>query len=345
VAQAFLVAVNDPAFRATAAVNGTVTLGSVEMLVSGQMKIAGDESHMAVSVTAPGQPTRTTEMVNAGGRNYQRSDGGLWLMAPEAAEAAEAAGPVTAGLDFTSVREAGTRRVGGSTLVRLEPVGGSSPNPRLFGLTDPSIAGFAGSVEFLATKLGEPAGMTLRGDWSQALDGELVDASMELDILFERIGLWVRIEAPSDAWFIHTSDKLDYSIAMPRGWEATHHPAGDYPAYDMLVGPLRGEVHVIRYDEVSSELTRNHWYQDSAAALEENFGGEVTTWDEGTVGGHPAAIFRTHYETEWGNIFLQQATLLVDGVGWDLNWHSDAGSEEADRRMFEQFLSTFTLGG
>jgi hypothetical protein len=338
-AAAFLAAINDPEFSATATLSGAVEIGDLEMEVNGEMRLSGQDAYTLMKASLPDGTIQSTESISVSGGRYVRQGDGLWMLQPAAGENT---GSVMPGFDFESLREAGTKVVDGQSLVRLLPVGGSDLAPTFFGLADPSVVDFDAELEFFAEPDGTPAVLLATASWEQALRGTPVGAALELRFDFDRIGQWVRIDEPPLVWTTHTSPELGYAMAIPTEWSADHVAATDeYLAYDLLLGPVDGEVHVTKYPDVEAGLPPNAWFQESASWIEQSFGVSLTTWESITVHELPGALFKAHISIEGRELFYQQVTVLGDGVGWDIDWYSRVGAEESDRKMFLDFVSTF----
>jgi hypothetical protein len=340
VAASFMRAINDPAFSASAALTGSVRFGDIETALEGEMRIRGADSYLRLAASVPGAATSEFESVTLGTETFERTDGGLWMLE---APGDPNTGGLQAGFDFTSLRVAGTRTLGDATLQRLLPVGGTPVTPSMLGFTDPTITDFGGSVEFLARDDGTPAAAVFEGQWNQLVQGRTTECAFDLTIEFARVGLWVRIDRPEQAWSPWTSESLAYAIAFPDGWEATaiaEH--GDVAAYDRFLGPIDQEIQVYHYTDLAADVTPAMVYQWVAGWILETYGVQPDRWEDLTVGDLPARLFRVHYTEETGTeVLFMEAIVLGSDSAWDICWYSTARSDPPDRSLFGDFLSTF----
>lgn len=340
VAAAFMEIINDPAFTASASLDGSMELGTTVVTLTGEMKVRGEDSYLRLLADAPNTDPAEYEVIHIGPEVYERNDGGLWIHQPTGAPNT---GGLTAGFDFAELRPAGTRHLGSDTYQVLVPVGGTPITPAALGFDDPTIEAFEGSVEFLADDVGSPVALTVTGSWRQVVAEDLADATFQMTFRFGRVGQWVKIETPRQAWERWDSDRLDYAVSYPSGWEVSPMAETDeYREFDLFLGPVDEEVDVNRFTDLPPDMTPGMWYQWEAEWIVDTYEVQPQHWDDITVAGLPARQFVVHFTDEGGG-----ETLMIDVVVvganelWTICWYSAAGSEEADRSLFESFLSTF----
>lgn len=340
VATVFMEAINDPSFSSVATVSGSIVVGGLETVVTGEMHIRGPDSYLHLIASATGAASGEYETVTLGADTFERTDGGLWMLEPAGDPGT---GGLRAGFDFSSLRVDGTRRLGTETLVRLLPVGGTPVTPAMLGLNDPTISGFTGSVEFLSRDDGAPAAIIFQGGWDQLAGDEQVDCSFDLTIEFSRVGLWVRIDRPAQAWSPWVSEQHAYAMAFPTGWEATAIAAtDDVAAYDRFLGPIDQEIQVYHYSDIVADATPAMVYQWAAQWISDTYGVQPEKWEDLTVGGLPCRLYRVHYTEDSGiELLYMEAVVVGSGSAWDLVWYSEARSDPPDRALFGDFLSTF----
>jgi hypothetical protein len=322
-----------------AALEGTLDVAGVRGRMSGELRTIGADSYNLIEVAIPGAPTERTETISVGGDVYERR-GEVWVESQAAVD-----NPLSlADSQLRLFTEAGTDTVGGEPVVRLEHAGGIELTPADLGLPeDPTMTDFVARLAFLVTEDGEPVALEVTADWNQEAEGTALPVSMDFMYRFTRLDEAEPISPPEQVWAVHASDELGYTMAhplRPSRWDVSHEPAeGEFAAFDLFLGPVDEEIQVILH-EVPAGVTATGWMRESLEIVEAQVG-PVETDEELTIAGLPARIFTALGTGELDGLFFQEAVIFADGVAWDVDWYSDAGSEEADMAMFRDFLSTF----
>lgn len=337
VAAAFMEIINDPAFTVSATLDGSMQLGTAVVTLTGEAKMRGQDSYLRVMADAPNAAPAEYEAIRIGSDAYERNDGGLWM---HQAPGAPNTGGLVEGFDFTSLREAGRKRLDDATYTVLLPVGGTAITPGSLGFDDPSMRAFEGSLQFLADDTATPVAAILSGTWRQLVDAREVDASFDLTLRFARVGQWVKIQEPPfwDQW---SSKELAYTMAIPAGWEASTRTDEEVGTFDLILGPVGDEIDVFRYTGYPADTTTGMWYLWAANWISEAYGVQPENWEDVLVAELPSRIYTVHAEVDGSSLLFIEAIVVGDGMVWDICWYSQAGGEESDRKLFQDFLSTF----
>ncbi len=343
-AEVFADALLDPAFTATADVSGAFTADVIEGEISGSAEFVGRDTFQELTISLPtGDTTSATLAVD--GEAYARTGDGPWIQQGAAQSESTLQGQFVELL--ANLEDEGTEEVNGRELHHLVPAEPVELSAAAFGLTDPSITDFAGTVDFYATETGEPAVLGFTLTWTQAgLDFEML-IQYDLDM-----SATPTLAAPDDPWAQFRSDRFSYGLAYPESWVLEELDGeADSPAHDLFyslagASELDGEIQIYFYDAAAvSTLTDTEWFTASSGFLTDNFGVEVEATEPITVGGLSARYFSLHYSAEGESIFFQEAVVFSAEMAWDVDWHSTAGNEATDRASFDTFLATFATGG
>lgn len=345
VAGAFADIMGSPTFSVEAVISGSVEVGAVEGAISGSLMAGVGGSHLLMEIALPGQASQATETISVGGKAYQR-EGGLWFLSTDETTPDNS---FTAALgDLESLSDAGIVELDGDRLHRLVPSQPLDLDPASFGFTDPSVSGFEGGVEFLATQDGAPAGMIITANWEQDVNGEPEDGTMTLEYAFSSVGGTVDVVPPDEVWLKFTSDTFGYQMAYPSTWDFQHIPADEeYSAADVFlapatIGPVQTEVDVYHYPDLEAGVLPNAWFFESGTVLEEKWGTAPETSEPIEVNGIKAQLFSLHGVQDDGeDAYFQEAAIFAGNVAWDVDWYSQPGKEAHDRELFLKMLSTF----
>lgn len=342
VLETFTAAMRDPSFAAD--ISGAITVGTTSLDVTGEAELAGADMFQELTVQRPGGDY-TSATLQVDGEAYTRTGAGPWVRV-EGMATSSLGEEVDAVLG--ELEDEGLEEIDGESLHHLVPPSDAEFDSAAFGITDPAITDFSGTVDFYATSTGEPALMRFDLAWTQS--GEDAEMVLQYDIDPDADPT---VEAPEEAWISFNSDRFAYGIAYPEDWENQEFPAeGEirpYDAFYSLQGSAgrTGETQVYGYAaEEVTQYTASEWFTDASIILTDDFGVDVEFTEEITVAGIPSRYFSLHYVPEGGTeTFFQEAVVYTDAAAWDIDWYSDSGNEETDRETFDLFLETFVIGG
>lgn len=325
-----------------AEVSGSMMIGNLAGELVGEFQTQDGATRSLLVITFPGLPAEENERIDVDGAVYTRTKGSDLWMEMTGNRGGDSVNPISSALaEADHLEIVGTEMDAGETLHRLEATTPVELGPESLGLTDPSVTDFAVEVAFLAEDDGTPAGILFAGSWTQG-PAEAPTAA-ELDMRFRFIDASVgAIEAPDDPWTVHESGELGYRMAYPASWDVLHAPASEeYPAADIFIAPLHGEVQVIRFDELG-DAPPNVWFQESVRVLTEQYGVEPQfIGDMAHPDGLEVKIFSIHIEEGGHPFHFMQAVIVGGPTAWDVNWYSEPGDEAADAERLTHFITSF----
>lgn len=341
VVESFTDALLDPSFTATADISGSITVDAAEAEITGSAEFDGPDMFQEITLDRPGGDfTQATLTVD--GEAFTRTGDGPWVR--QEAEGGNSALTSQFNALLADLEDEGLEDVDGESLHHLVPPAEADLDAAAFGITDSTITDFSAVVDFYATPQGEPAVMQFTLTWAVA------DQDAEMLLRYElNTGARPTIKAPDEAWLAFSSDRFSYGIAYPEDWvfseaQATEEFRG-YDFFYSLQGTegREGEIQVYGYsaDEVSP-YTASDWYSGSGELLASTYGVDVEFTEPITVAGIASRYFSLHYVPEGGGpTFVQEAVIYTPTAAWDIDWYSDAGTEQVDRETFDLFLATF----
>lgn len=356
VAAAFIDAIEEAGDNAILTMTGSMEAGPISAQVSGEARLTAEGSATIFRIEASNGYAATEERITLGDDQYLCVNG-LWILQPRTAAPAAPApeempaspGGVLPALTAVSLedpqllRVSGSETIDGDEFVRLVAVDDTQLTPAAVGFHDPGMADAELDVVFLAREDGTPVGMLIDMSWTDGSEVDAMPVSLDLDIRFERLGGWLRLEAPSPAWEMYESADLRYAIAHPVGWafERTPETAEAY-AIDSFRGEYQ-QLSVSAMPDVGASMPTSVIFAYAAEYLAEEFGAEVESWEDLDVDGHPARLIRSHYTDPYGTtVFYQDVIVVGEEDAWEIAWVSLPGAEESERRTFENLLATFT---
>ena len=339
--ETFSDALLDPSFTATADISGSISIAGTEAEITGSAEFDGPDTFQELTLERPGGDfTQATLAVD--GEAFSRTGEGPWVRQEVAADNASLTAQFNALL--ADLEDEGVEDVDGESLHHLVPSAAADLDAAAFGITDSAITDFSAEVDFYATSDGEPAAMQFTLTWAVA------DQDAEMLLRFDlNTRAQPTIETPDEAWLAFSSSRFSYGIAYPEDWVFSEVQATEgFRAYDIFYAlqgtkGREGEVQVYEYstDEVSP-FTASDWYGGSGDLLSSTYGVDVEFTEPITVAGIASRYFSLHYVPEGGTpTFFQEAVIFTPTVAWDIDWYSDAGTEEVDRETFDLFLATF----
>jgi hypothetical protein len=338
VAMAFADALLDPGLTVEGVITGSITGAGQEGTISGSVGFAGRNSRQALEISFAGAQT-ATEVITADGDQYTRTGDGPWVHQPVGTGTT-----LQALFDeiLQDLEDDGVEQVDGESLRHLVPATPVDLSADAFGLTNPAITEFSGSVDFYAKSDGTPAILRFALAWKQA--DTAID--MELQYVLD-LDATPRIARPDDVWTSFDSDRFAYTIAYPELWVMEELDNGaESGTYDLFYalpsspGPA-GEIQVwFRSD--TEGVSAADWFAGSSGQLAEGFGVELEASEPITVGSLESRYIALHYVAEDGaRYFAQFAIVFAGDHAWNVIWYSAAGNEANDRAVFDSALTTF----
>jgi N-acetylmuramoyl-L-alanine amidase len=340
--QVALSALQAPGIAMELAVTGSLTYGDVAADVTGSGELTADSSHLMLSIAASQSLVR--EGIVAGGAVYERADGGPWTRERRrpgflARDPADAGATVRLGRIIGRIEElsqSGWVAGASGTLYRLSTSAASGLIPSDLGL-QPSMPGFAGSLQVMATWEGAPRILALNAGWIDPPTGDRCSWHLELALL---PSTQATIVLPRPSWRSFASELDGYRIAYPPNWSIA----------ECMIGGLSGRC--LSADDGTSELLIRRFAPGSdrtieglaaaqQSALQEGAGLELSSTEQLALGLQPAMLLT--YEG-W-EATVRQVLTVRGNDAYSLLWLSHGRTENADRAQLNRLLSTFEPSG
>jgi len=242
VGSAFIAKVGAFGFAARSTVAGELDLGSARYAIDGTFDVSGVTQHRLVTVHSP--QSQPVETIYAEGVTYARTGSGPWYVKKPTLHDSELTAFFKA---VKTVTDTGVETKNGSALHHLTLPAGTTIAPSAFGMTDPSISGVTGSVEFWAAEDGSPAVMGVQESWQQQSGGATVSATMALELTFSGVGSTVSIVPPADVWTTYASSLSKVTFGYPQDWDLFKNLKSGKLRFDEVAGPGDTYAEVYRY--------------------------------------------------------------------------------------------------
>lgn len=308
-------------------ITGQTTSGG-RLTISGDGELAGDASRFAISMDAGEHRSSTVEVTVAEGRFWSRN-GGPFVAEPVDADFVGLAAFLR---DLGPLASAGTQVRDGRLLHRLVPPPTAVVPPSVLGLQGPGLEDFNAELEIYAEPNGTPVELAFEVAWRQPPTTGDQRVQMAVTYHLVRLDEPLTIQPPAEVWTTHVSDRFRYRIAYPEDWELEEVDDGD-----SFLGPDGSEAFIWMEPEAGS---LNAWVTDAVLFYQEEFGQRPESNESVTIAGQAGRMLSYHAEVDEAPTFVMDALVVHEGRGYDLEWYSVPGNEAADRRTFQDMLST-----
>ena len=216
VSQLFTAQIANPQFEGAGPISGTMTIGNLEGQIAGAMQVKGGDSTFEIAIEIPNVVNSSSASIKVDGSEYASTDGGPWFQSEDPGTDKGLAGAI--GVAALTARDAGIVTWQGQELHHIVPGNAGTITPADLGITDPSMASAAPTLDFYARDDGSLAGMSVALEWTVDSGGTQVPAAMTLDFVFEE-NPTVSITAPDDVWAKYASKQHAYTIGYPADWQ------------------------------------------------------------------------------------------------------------------------------
>jgi hypothetical protein len=334
---AYLDALADPKFSATATLSGTIALAGINGEVSGKWSFIGRDAHRTTTISLPGNE-QTTETIALGPDGWERKGDGPWL---EQEKAADPSKSFTGSLAIlNSLEDRGVESREGVDLYHFQPANGGAIPAAALGLDNPDIKDPKVTADFYATAEGVPAAFDFHITWTQAIGGQDAPVTMDMQIDIDEVGSPESIDPPAkDEIWTRYKSSFGYTMAHPPDWTVKHARTEDSYLLDN-----QGYVYVAPQSLPSGEKLSS--FQSGLITFYKGqFNTEPDSKESTSIGGSPAFRLVYHFKNE-----ANQDVALVDvgtvhaGKGWEVFMLTLAGDTEADDiAVFDDFVTTFTF--
>jgi hypothetical protein len=216
VSQLFTAQIANPQFEGAGPISGTMTIGNLEGQIAGAMQVKGGDSTSEIAIEIPNVLNSSSASIKVDGSEYTSTDGGPWFQSEDPGADKGLAGAI--GVAALTARDTGIVTWQGQELHHIVPGNAGTITAADLGITDPSMASAAPTLDFYARDDGSLAGMSVALEWTVDSGGTQVPATMSLDFAFEE-NPTVSITAPDDVWAKYVSKQHAYAIGYPAGWQ------------------------------------------------------------------------------------------------------------------------------
>jgi hypothetical protein len=311
-------------------INGQTTSGA-PLRISGNAALVADASRFDMSVESGEGRYATVEIAVAEGRFWSRNGGPFFRVEP-------ASGTDSIGLaeflhSLVELSPDGTRSRDGRLLHRLAPPPGTVVPPSALGLEGPGLTDFRADLEVYAESDGTPVELTFNVAWRQA--AATADPRVVLLLNYRLAGLDepLTVEPPTEVWATFDSERLRYRVGYPERWDLEEMDDGD-----SFLGPDGSELFVYTSPDAG---TLNEWVTESILYWQEELEQRPESNEPVTIGGEDGRWLSYRGDLDDVPTFVMDAVVVHEGRGYGLEWYSVPGNESADRRTFQDILSTF----
>jgi hypothetical protein len=335
-ATAFVARLTAFAFAARSTIAGELDVGSARYAVSGTLDVAGGDQHSLLSIKAPGR--QPVETIYQSGVLYNRTASGPWHTRP----------PTLHDSDLTSffrsmkaVTDAGVETKEGRTLHHLTLPEGVTLAPSVFGVSDPSMSGVAGAVEFWAGDDGAPAFMSVHDSWTQTVAGSPVDGALVLDFTFSAVDTVVAIERPDEVWVTYTSKIVHMSFGYPDDWYLYKNRKQGTYRYDEVVSPATAFAAFYRYSAGGNTLNQIVAYIRTNPNHEKGF--HVDSTKTVKMAGLTGRQIRIHATFKGKKQYWVYTLVLRGNYIFEVAVFDNKGHEADDLERANEFIATVVL--
>ena len=301
------------------------------MTISGDGALAGDASRFHMSVESGEGRYTTVEISVAEGRFWSRNGGPFFREEP--ASETHSIGLAAFLRTLGGLSPDGTQPRDGRLLHRLAPPPGTVVPASVVGLQGPGLTDFTVDLEVYAESDGTPVELTFNVAWRQPAGRADLRVALLLSYQLARLDEPLTVERPTDVWATFASERLRYRVGYPEQWDLEEMDHGD-----SFLGPDGSELFVYTASDAG---TLNEWVRESILFWKEELGQRSESNEPVTIGGEDGRLLSYRGELDNVPTFVMIAAVVHEGRGYGLDWYSVPGDESADRRTFEDILSTF----
>ena len=332
----FLATISEPGFAASSTVTGSLVVAGATSPVAGTYDLDGSDYGRSLTIGA-GTKVAPESLTVASNAAYRASGDGPWF---------EASFPA-AGTDLGSflrtvkrVEETGVETKNGRQLHHLVASGVTLP-PAILGLSDPSISGPTGTVEFWVSDDGKPQVVAATVAWTQKIGKDpAAAASLAVEFALSNVGGSVGVTAPDRIWKPMKSSRFKYALAYPTDWELKK--ASSAKKLDRFIGPEYATVVGSSYKTLG--LSLNEWikiYLKYAPKVSGVKGFKTQSNKAATLGGARARRLEFKEKYKGDNEYWIDVLAVHGGKIYEVGYVSSKPLTKADRDLFDEFLSTF----
>ena len=324
-----------PGFFAKSTIAGELDVAGARYGIVGSYDAAGVANHTVLTVQTP--TGQAEETIYSGGTTYHRTGSGPWYAKPPTLGSSDVSGFLRT---VKTIQDSGVEAKNGQQLHHLTLPPGTSLPPSALGLTDPSITGATGTLEFWAKDDGTPAVMTEKASWQQTVSGSPVDAAMTVEFTFTDVGTVFTIDPPAQVWTTYTSAINHLSIGYPTDWDLfKSKKTGKFDEFD---GPIYAYSTVGRYAAKGVNLNAlvRYFAAHKPSYVSKYHVDKITTTKMNGVSARQLLIHATYKGVKeyWVVVLALKGTYF-----YELDFIDKAGHEADSNAQANLFLSTLVL--
>ena len=314
---------------------GTATVGLIQIRLTGSVTFSGPDNRTRVTSTVGGVDV-DGETIQVAGKRYSKTGDGPWLEVPIAAGSSGLSSQLATSAK-SSLKDEGTVERHGDTVHKLVPASTDAFDPSSLLSSVSGARDMHLDLAFYVADDGTPVGATITASWTQDVNGQAANGSLDFDLTFSHLGQAQTIRIPPDVWPVFSSARYHFTIAHPADW--TFFKA---KGADELDAPYYAYIIASRQKAEGGNL--NQWAKGQVTGLKSFLGGKPVSNEDATIGGVSARFLSgTGKARDLGgkNVVAYEAVALKGGFVYFVLWVSEVGNEAGDRALFEQMLSTF----
>jgi hypothetical protein len=315
---------------------GTATVGLIQVKLSGTSAFSGPDSQSLMTTTVGGIESKS-ETIQAAGKRYVRNGEGPWLEVPISSSSSELSRQIGSAAKG-GLKDVGTEQREGQTVHKLVPTSSDAFDPSSLLSSISGAEDMHADIAFFVAGDGTPVAFTIAATWTQKVNGQSVNGSMDFDLAFSHLGQSQPITIPSDVWQRFTSSRYEFAMARPAEW--TYFKAKDADEFD---APYYAYVLTNRHK--TNGITLNEIAKFEASSLKTFIGGKAVSNESATVGGATARFLAGSGKAKSLGKTVQtyEAVVVKGAFVYYVLWVSEAGHAGEDRALFQEMLGTFAF--
>ncbi|HTK46211.1 MAG TPA: hypothetical protein VL749_12775 [Patescibacteria group bacterium] len=313
---------------------GTVTVGLVQVRLSGNSTFSGPDNRTITATTVGGVQAQV-ETIQVAGKRYLRNGEGPWLEVPVTSSSGDLTSQVGSAAKG-SLRDEGTEQRQGQTVHKLVPTSTAGFDPSSLLSSVSGVEGMKVDLAFFVAEDGTPVTAAIGATWSQKVATQSVAGSLQVDLVFSHMGQAQTVTIPSGVWQRFSSSRYHFQVARPPDW--TYFKAKDADEFD---APYY--AYVLGNRHKTQGATLNAIAKVEATALKSFVGGKAVSNEAGTLGGATARFLSASGKSKQlgKTVQVYESIAVKGGFVYYVLWVSEVGHADEDLALFEQILGTF----
>jgi hypothetical protein len=311
--------------RVSGPINGTMTVGSDQLTLTGTVTLNGRDSQ--IGLVQSGQDQRTVDEIVLGGHRYSSPDGQLWIDRGAKAGGTSLAA-VLAAAD-TKLDE-GVTTVDGVKAHKILTAPDKVDVAPALGIDTWTFDEETTTLRVWADDAGKPLGFGASMSWKVTIGGAQEVVSTDLDAMFTYTSP-DDITVPNAPWQWIQDNASGVAFGLPKGWSKSASSTAKFTNYS-----LPGTKNSLVYTHLDAgKETLDQAAQDVASSLTGKRTGPESTW----LASEPARHL-TNDSTQAG-MYLTENVVLHETVGYIVAVGGSRTDKPAIDSLANQIFSTF----